>query len=228
MRCCVAQRKHSCLPPSSPGFASQLHPDFTLREFFSLLISFWTVLRSNPSSAKQWISQMQLAVTSIARYFKKHFMMLSPTDWTLKRTIRYYTCFKGNCNSWVANSLVIIFQAVACPFRTMRLPQFSAATPTDTLFRRTTTSATAKIQLCSITLPPATPPASARARSSTTRSCLSPLIRISGNEWCFYRSQTVLIKLVSPQDAPLGFHFHRKNRNGVPSQGTCLRTHYCG
>ena len=32
--------------------------------FFSLLLRFWTVLRSTQSCANQWISQMQLAVTS--------------------------------------------------------------------------------------------------------------------------------------------------------------------
>ena len=38
------------------------------RDFFSLLLSWWTVLRSNPSSAKLWISQLQLVVTSRAKY----------------------------------------------------------------------------------------------------------------------------------------------------------------
>ena len=52
---CVAQRKHFCFPPSSPGYESQLCCDF-----ISLLLSRWTVLRSNPSSsAMQWILQMQ-------------------------------------------------------------------------------------------------------------------------------------------------------------------------
>ena len=63
---CVAQRMQSCFSPRSPGFESRLRQDF-----FSLLLSWWTVLRSNPSSAKQWISQMQLAVTSRAKYYKK-------------------------------------------------------------------------------------------------------------------------------------------------------------
>ena len=62
---CLAQWKHSCFPPSSPGYESRLGQDF-----FSLLLSLWTVLRSNPSNAKQWISQMQLAVTSAAKYYK--------------------------------------------------------------------------------------------------------------------------------------------------------------
>ena len=53
------------LPPSSPGLKSQL-----LRDFFSLLLSLWTVLRLNPSSAKQWILQMQLVVTSRDKYYK--------------------------------------------------------------------------------------------------------------------------------------------------------------
>ena len=39
--------------------------------FFSLLLSLWTVLRLNPSSAMQWISQMQSAVMSTAKYYKK-------------------------------------------------------------------------------------------------------------------------------------------------------------
>ena len=63
----IAQWKLSCFPPSSPGFKSQLR-----RDFFSLLLSSWTVLRSNPSSTKQWISQMLLLVaTSGAKYYKK-------------------------------------------------------------------------------------------------------------------------------------------------------------
>ena len=54
-RGCVAQRKHFCFPPNSPGFESRLCHDF-----FSLLLSRWTVLRLNPSSsAMQWILQMQ-------------------------------------------------------------------------------------------------------------------------------------------------------------------------
>ena len=49
-----------------PGIDSQLGWDF-----FSLLLSLWAVLRSNPPSAKQWISQMQLAMTFRAKYYKK-------------------------------------------------------------------------------------------------------------------------------------------------------------
>ena len=63
---CLAQWKHSRFPPSSPRFKSRLRLDF-----FSLLLSLWTVLRLNPSSAKQWISQMQLAVTFRAKCYKK-------------------------------------------------------------------------------------------------------------------------------------------------------------
>ena len=71
----VAQRKHSSFPPSSPGFKSQ-----HCRDFSSLLLSWWTVLRLNPSSAKQWISQMQSAVTSRAKYSKKYLnLLLGPT-----------------------------------------------------------------------------------------------------------------------------------------------------
>ena len=44
---------------------------FSLGVQISLLLSLRTVLRPNPSSAKQWISQMQLVVTSVAKYFKK-------------------------------------------------------------------------------------------------------------------------------------------------------------
>ena len=63
---CIAQRKQSCYTPSRPGFESRLCQDF-----FSLLLSVSTVFRSNPSRAKQWISQMQLAVTSRAKNYKK-------------------------------------------------------------------------------------------------------------------------------------------------------------
>ena len=59
----IKRRKHYCFPPSSPRFESQLRWDF-----FSLLLSLRTVLRSNPSSAMQWISQVQLAVTSKAKH----------------------------------------------------------------------------------------------------------------------------------------------------------------
>ena len=62
---CIAERKHSCFPPSSPGFESCLYQDY-----FPLLLSLWTVLRSNPSSAKKQISQMRLAVTSRANHYK--------------------------------------------------------------------------------------------------------------------------------------------------------------
>ena len=44
---------------------------FLSDNFFSLLLSLWTVLRWSPSNAKQWISQMQLAVASRAWYSKK-------------------------------------------------------------------------------------------------------------------------------------------------------------
>ena len=51
---------------SIPGFKSRLH-------HFSLLLSLWTVLISNPSSAKQQgILPMQLAATSQAKCYKKH------------------------------------------------------------------------------------------------------------------------------------------------------------
>ena len=42
-----------------------------LQRFLSLLLSLWAVLRSNLSSAKQRISQMQLAMMSRAKYYKK-------------------------------------------------------------------------------------------------------------------------------------------------------------
>ena len=61
---CIAQREHSASHPAAKG----LNPSFA-KIFFSLLLSSWTVLRSNPS--KQWISQMQLAVTSRAKCYKK-------------------------------------------------------------------------------------------------------------------------------------------------------------
>ena len=66
---CIAQWKLSCFPPS------------TRWDFFSLPLSLWTVLRTNPSSAKQWISQMLLAVTYRAKYYKKmkiRIFMLDP------------------------------------------------------------------------------------------------------------------------------------------------------
>ena len=64
---CIAQRNHSCFPPSSPRSESRL-----CRDFSSLLLSGWTVSSSNPSSAKQWISQTQLAVTSRSKNNKNN------------------------------------------------------------------------------------------------------------------------------------------------------------
>ena len=65
---CIAERKISCSPPSTPGFESQL-----CGYFFYLLLYLWTELRTNRSSAKEWISQTQLEMTSIAKYFKYFF-----------------------------------------------------------------------------------------------------------------------------------------------------------
>ena len=62
----IAQWKHSCFPPSRPWLEFRLY-----RDFFYLLLSLWIVFRSNLSSAQQWISQMQLAVTSRAKCYKK-------------------------------------------------------------------------------------------------------------------------------------------------------------
>ena len=58
-------------PHSSSGFKSWLR-----QYFFSFLLSLWTVLRSNPSSAKQWILQMQLAVMSRAKNYKQALFLL--------------------------------------------------------------------------------------------------------------------------------------------------------
>ena len=48
--------------------------------------SLWTALRLNPSSAKQWNIQIQLAVTSRAKYYKKSFekIFLNPRYDVLK------------------------------------------------------------------------------------------------------------------------------------------------
>ena len=62
---CIAQRKHSCFPPSSLG------SNPALAWFFLFLLSWCTVLRLNLSCAKQWISQMQLAMMSRAKYYKR-------------------------------------------------------------------------------------------------------------------------------------------------------------
>ena len=70
-RGCLAQRKYPCFPPSSPGFESWLCWDF-----LSLLLSLWTELRSKQSGAKQWISQMQFAVMSRAKYYKNVLLCL--------------------------------------------------------------------------------------------------------------------------------------------------------
>ena len=59
-------RKHSCFPFSSPWFETHQRQDF-----FSLLLSLWTALRSNTSSAEKWISQMQSSVKSRAKHYKK-------------------------------------------------------------------------------------------------------------------------------------------------------------
>ena len=66
------------LPTQQPRFESWLCPDF-----FSLHLSLWTALRSNPSSARQWISQMQLVVTSRAKYYKKDIIALGYGESTI-------------------------------------------------------------------------------------------------------------------------------------------------
>ena len=66
----VGGGEHSCFSPSSPRFVSRLW-----RDFLSILLSLWTALRSNKSSAKKWISQMEFAVTSRAEWYKKKILM---------------------------------------------------------------------------------------------------------------------------------------------------------
>ena len=61
------------LSTEQPGVRISALPRF----FFSLLHSLWTVCRSNPSSAKQLISQLRLAVTSRAKHYKKCIFRLS-------------------------------------------------------------------------------------------------------------------------------------------------------
>ena len=55
----------------------------TSSRFFSLLLSLWTVFRSNPSSVKEWISQMELAVMSRAKYYK---------NWPGVDQLTYWAC----------------------------------------------------------------------------------------------------------------------------------------
>ena len=49
---------HPAAPDSNPGSAEI---------FFPILLRLWTALRLNPSSAKEWVSQMQLVVISRAK-----------------------------------------------------------------------------------------------------------------------------------------------------------------
>ena len=71
--------KHSCFPTSCPGS----NPGSA--NIFSLLLILWTLLRLNTSSAKQCISQMQLAVMSRAKCYKK---------WTMKTDCQRLLCQK--------------------------------------------------------------------------------------------------------------------------------------
>ena len=91
---CIAQWKHSCFPPSIPGFESRLSWDF-----FSLLLSLWTELRSHLSRAKQYISQMKLAVTSRAKYYKKHLFTLAFCSLVIIFT-KFVQCF-SQMNNWM-------------------------------------------------------------------------------------------------------------------------------
>ena len=68
---------HSCFPPSSPGFKS-CHSQY----FFTLQIISKNVLRLNPSSAKQWISQTQVALMSRAKCYKQSFDLAARQTWS--------------------------------------------------------------------------------------------------------------------------------------------------
>ena len=57
------------LPPTLQPLVWILAPPIF---FLFILLSLWTALRLNPSSAKQWISQMQPAVMYRAKHYKKH------------------------------------------------------------------------------------------------------------------------------------------------------------
>ena len=72
--------KRFVLPTRQPRVRIQAPPDF-----LSILLSLWTVLRWGPFNAKQWISQMQLAVKCRAKYYKKEvFMVPEPfLDWRI-------------------------------------------------------------------------------------------------------------------------------------------------
>ena len=88
----IVQRKHSCFPPSNPRFESWLR-----QVFFSVLLSLWTILRLNPSTAKQWISQMQLTMTYRAKCYKKYFTKIGLSRKNMIRiTRRTRREFSGN------------------------------------------------------------------------------------------------------------------------------------
>ena len=65
----MEQRKQECFSPSSLGFYTRLGWDF-----FTLLLSSWTLLRSCQSSAKQQILWNQIAPKARAKYYKKTVM----------------------------------------------------------------------------------------------------------------------------------------------------------
>ena len=106
-----AQRKHSCFLPSSPAFESRFCQDC-----FSLLLSLLTELRLNPSSAKQWISQMQLASVSRAKYYKK--LVLSPFWW---RIWNHHVCY----SFWLSH--LKLFGSKQLQFFLLQLPFFKSA-----------------------------------------------------------------------------------------------------
>ena len=87
--CYIAQRKHSCFPTKCRRINSWFR-----RDFLSWLLFLWTELRSNPSSAKQSISKMQLVV------------MVQKNSWCCWHRFRCFCCLKESEWSiiWLATS----------------------------------------------------------------------------------------------------------------------------
>ena len=110
----VAQRKHSCFPPSSPEFDS-----WPSQIFLSWLLSWWTEMRLNSSRAKQLILQIQFVVTSRAKYNKKR--LIIRTKWAqIRAWMTAMTQFHYEQNIWLTN-----FHRASSSSR--RFPRFSGS-----------------------------------------------------------------------------------------------------
>ena len=111
-----------CRCSDRPGFESWLR-----RDFFSLMLSWWTELRLNPSSAKQLISQTQLSVKSRAQKYLE-MLQLWDTYISVIASTRYFVV--------VALVVAVVINDIGCylsswkhVFRSGHVTKYWAAAP---------------------------------------------------------------------------------------------------